>query len=93
MPSLILTWVTKDDLRVCPICRPIHGHIWRFNAGIDDLPNTLNTKGQDLWDLSLGRSVAHDKSYARGKCRCKLRVEVDIQDVYDFAVSLKEAAK
>jgi hypothetical protein len=93
VPTLVLTWVTKDDDMVCPICVPLHGFSWRFNAGIDALPNTLNTKGHDFWDISLGRSVAHDNTYVKGKCRCKLRVEVDIQDIYDFAVSLKEAAK
>jgi hypothetical protein len=80
MPSLILTWHTAADERVCPICRPLNGHTWTFDTSKDAFPLSLRANGRLVWNCQTDRPRPHH-GYATFNCRCKLSSRFDFSDM------------
>ena len=92
MPTVSLTWQTKKDDNVCPICKAIDGYTWYFE---DEIPDTLihPTYGE-VWNTVLG-SLAHEHQLHKGSkyglmstCRC--HTESKIVSLKDLAMIIRE---
>jgi hypothetical protein len=97
MPSIISTWNTAADDRVCPICNALDGYQWTHQIGKDLLSDALFHPVYGIvWSLSQG-SNAHDhtfgKNYGSGNtnnCRCTIEHKIIAEDILAKCVYLKE---
>ena len=86
MPSVILTWETMQDDRVCPVCRSLEGYQWILQVGEGQLPNELTYGSITAWNISSG-SQAHGH---KGNCRCSLKVDLDLKDILEQLTAFYE---
>lgn len=97
MAIMTIQWVTKDDVRVCPVCRPHHGFMWSFDTEKEAFPTRLfsHIGGYPMWDAVLDKSMIHLQLRNQGKgipCRCILKVAFDVQTLNDYLLHLTERA-
>ena len=88
MAIMLITWVTKEDVRVCPVCKPHHGTTWRFDTEHDPFPTVLYSHigGYPMWDATRDRSMSHLQLRNQGKgvpCRCVLNVTFDLSEIQE----------
>lgn len=83
MAVMTITWVTRDDAKVCPVCRSLHGVTWAFHTDRDPFPSVLHApgSGKAVWDCARDRSLAHGGTGLH--CRCRLNIEFDVKDIQD----------
>ena len=79
MPSITITWKTRRDIVVCPICKALEGYKWTFTTP-EPLPTQLTGNGQVVWNIGQGsRAHGHEKF----NCRCSLKMEEpNLSDVH-----------
>jgi len=74
--TLKLTWRTKKDAEVCPICRELEGYSWTLNAGTDAYPHQfvhpVHGPVYDTRPAAEGSLVKEEKGH---QCRCTLKHE------------------
>lgn len=77
MPTMKITWHTKKDLLVCPVCRSLEGYTWTFDTSKDDKMGDVlkHPVYGAVWGLQ-GSLIKEEK----GKCRCEIKHEVDLSD-------------
>lgn len=97
MAVMTITWVTKDDTRVCPVCRPHHGTTWNYDTGTDAFPTTIPSPigGYPMWDAVRDHSLAHLQLKNQGKgipCRCVLDVDFDLTSMTTYLHQLRVRA-
>ena len=82
MAVMTIMWVTKEDLRVCPVCKPLHNNIWAFDTEHDAFPQQIYSPvaKKHVWDATRDISIAH-VGFTNAGCRCKLKVDFEIQNI------------
>lgn len=97
MPTVTLTWHTKNDGAVCPICKAINGFVF---GPYTDIPDTLiHPVFGEVWNTMLG-SLAHEHQFttpaAKGgttstgkyglisNCRCGIEPKFQLQDLAEL---------
>lgn len=91
MASLSITWHAVEDARTCPICKALDGYTWIFEAGKEELGDTLfHPQFGVVWNLMLG-SRAH--GHERFNCRCHTTHEFDLSDTRAKVQQLAETVK
>src|SRR4030042_2560758 len=77
MPTLKVTWHTKKDQIVCPICRSLEGYTWTFDT-------RKNDKVRDVLKHPVHGAVWGPQGSLikeeHGKCRCEIKTEIDWSD-------------
>lgn len=92
MPLMSLTWHTRDDERVCPICMPLDGHTWVFDTEKEPFPDVLIDPRTNLvvWDCV--RDDRRPHGHGRFNCRCWLTESWDFVDIESRLASIKTRA-
>jgi hypothetical protein len=78
MAQLTITWHTMVDDRVCPVCRPLHGHTWIFDTAAEPWPDRLVADGSMVWDTVEDQPRTHGNT--PHNCRCGLSWRFDLAD-------------
>ena len=93
MAVMTVTWVTKDDLRVCPVCKPLHNNIWAYDTERDAFPQQIYSPvvKKPVWDANRDISIAH-VGFTDAECRCKLKVDFEIQNIDTYLHRLRARA-
>jgi hypothetical protein len=92
MPTILITWHSMKDERVCPICQRLDGFTWSFTTGQNDLNGVLEHPDLGLvWTIEAGSGAHGD----RGNCRCWITYEILLEDtvqkIRELYDTLKEA--
>jgi hypothetical protein len=75
-----LTWHTKKDDNVCPICKAIDGYKWIFTSEVPD--SLIHPVYGEVWNTQMG-SLAHEHKLGKAKygifptCRCHVEGKVE----------------
>lgn len=87
MPSTSLTWVTKRDDRVCPICVGLSGYTWIFDAkeGVPDI--LVHPTFGVVWIVGIGSQAHGHEPFG---CRCKFKLGADFGDLLQRAETLRD---
>ena len=90
MARFEITWHTKDDDNVCPVCRPLEGVAWVFDTEKDPFPRILSHPTQGIvWDCDIDEPRTHgDKPH---HCRCKLSWRFDTGNVTKKIFEMRQA--
>ena len=89
MSRIKLKWHSKEDDRVCPICKALNNHEWTFVVGTDQFPNVLTANGQNVWDVHQG-SRAH--GHQGFNCRCHITSKISYGNMLEKIENLKNEA-
>jgi hypothetical protein len=88
MPKVTLTWQTRRDNHVCPICEALEDYSWIVETGKDVFPTELSHPAYGVvWTIALG-SEAHGKH--KDTCRCRINSTVSIKDLIAKATNLRD---
>jgi len=87
MPTILITWHSMKDERVCPICQRLDGFTWSFTTGQNDLNGVLEHPDYGIvWTIN-GGSTAHGH---RGNCRCSITYELILDDLVEMVAKLRD---
>jgi hypothetical protein len=74
--TLKLTWRTRKDAEVCPVCKELEGYTWILEAGPDSYPNQfvhpVYGPVYDTRPAAEGSLIKEEKGHV---CRCTLKHE------------------
>ena len=91
--SISITWHTRHDNNVCPICREIDNYTWTFTVGGGGVPDFLeHPKYGVVWSVSQGSS-AHSKAFHVMGCRCNIDWAISFGELVDQMRQLEEAIR
>jgi hypothetical protein len=91
MAIIKVTWRTRNDNRVCPICRKLEGYVWEFDSNANTMTNNLvHPEFGVVWTVNNGSGAHGHKGVA---CRCDLPYDVDFSFEVKMALKLEEAVK
>lgn len=80
--TLKITWKTKKDPLVCPICRALEGYTWILKGGVDPYPTIfVHPVYGTVYDTRPAAEGSQVKEENGHTCRCTLKHEFDLSNM------------
>ncbi len=75
-----MTWRTRQDAQVCPVCKALEGYTWTLEVGDPQPEQLLHPIYGPVYDMRLAAACSTVKEKGGHVCRCSLKYGFDVSN-------------